>query len=294
MSSNLKAIYLAFSGFIIWVFADTCLKFVGQSSLPKYEIMTFMSLGAIITIIAATFFRNGFSRLRANKPIRFIHLGVLLLISVITLLASVKYLPLTSVYAISFLGPMVVALLAAVFLGERLTWKHYAAIVVGFGGVVVAIDPYKLMGDVGAFYGYVAAFVFLFVTSINLVLLRFYGDKESYESMAFYPRIVAGLGGLIACAVAGYEPANLMQIFYMLSAGFFAGAGWLLMSKASQIAQASVIAPYRYFQIVAGAITGYVIWGDIPTLNVIVGALIITAAGIYMTLHAKSYQPILE
>lgn len=285
--SNTRAMFFALAGFSLWTFSDASLKFLTQTSLPKYEIVMLMSVSAIATMFVITLMRGKLRMLRSQKPHRLFIIGVFLLANTFMLLVAFKYLPLTGLYAVTFMGPMLTAVLASLFMHERLTWRQKVSIVTGFVGVLTAINVTGLLTAPGEALGYVAAFLSLALNTGNMLLLRIYGKTESHESMAFYPRFIALAGGLLGCVFVHFEPVEFKNILPILTAGFFAGAGWLCVTVAGQKAPASLVAPFRYSQIVTGACLGYLVWHDVPTLNLVAGVMVIVFSGLYFTHHMR-------
>lgn len=291
--SNQRGFLFALAGFTVWALSDASLKFIGGSTLPKYEIMVFMSVGALVTMAIVTFLRGKVGNLRPQRPGRLVILGVMLTTNLVTLFVAFKHLSLVSLYSITFLGPMLVAVLAAVFLGERILKIQILAILVGFYGVIISIDPFHSINTYGDLIGYAAAFVSLLLNTVNMLLLRVYGKDEHHESMAFYPRLVMFATGLLACVYWRCAPFDWEQLIVMLAAGVFAGIGWMFMNVACQRSPASIVAPYRYTQIVTGALLGYVIWRDVPTWHVIAGSAIIIASGLISAHHARRAEAVI-
>src|SRR6202012_5254286 len=101
--------------------------------------------------------------------------------------------------------PMIIAILAALFLGEKFSWKHGLAIAIGFAGVVVAVNPTQLFSPGGHWRGYSYVFFASLLTSVMMVILRILGPRENREATAFYPRVVIFIGTLITGAVMGFH-----------------------------------------------------------------------------------------
>ena len=203
------------------------------------------------------------------------------------LLLALQHLTLIVCYIIIFTGPMITALFASIFLRERISWINGLMIIIGFGGIVVALDPSQLMAGHGDWVGYCAAFASVIFYTAYVLLLRFHGENETPEALVLYPRLLVGIVGLAACLIWHYEPITAPQLGYGLIAGFFSSIGWLFVTVASQQAPASTIAPYRYTQIIMGALAGYFIWHDVPGWNLAIGAVIIILSGLYIANHTR-------
>ena len=209
-------------------------------------------------------------------------------------LVALKRLSLATNYVIIFTGPMMIAILAALFLRERIGWAKILMIVVGFGGVIVALDPSRVLAGQGDWIGYGASFAAIIFYTVYMLLLRSYGDAENAEATVLYPRLLNGAFCLLAVFYWGYKDVAFENLALVLFGGVCAAIGWLFVAVASQQAPASIIAPYRYSQIITGAIAGYLIWHDKPTVHLVIGAIIIILSGLYIAQHTHRGAETLE
>ncbi len=141
--SHLGAIGLALAGFTFWVFTDTSIKLAGRSALPVYEISMSMGLVSVMVLLLRAVLTRKLGMLRPRNIKAHAVRSCLDLGNNLCVVVALRHLPLTLFYILVFLAPMVTALLSAVFLRERLSWQKIAAVVLGFAGVVVAVDPFS-------------------------------------------------------------------------------------------------------------------------------------------------------
>ncbi len=282
--SHLRAIAYAFMAYSLWVLADSLTKLAGQAHVPFWQIIEFMSLSSAITIIIITAYRK---QLRNLVPKRY---GLETLRSCITLLLAVTYvvvfthLPLTNVYVVIFFAPMLIALFAAQLMHEHVSRRLALAIMAGFIGVVIAINPMTLDLHGGALVGYIALPVCLILYVVQMLMMRFISRTEHSESMACFPQLFRVVVLLPFC-LWKFTPLTMIEWAWLIGLGVLSAVGWLLISAAIKHAPAAVVTPLQYTQIVSGAIMGYLIWDDVPTWHMVVGAAIIVASGIYMAQH---------
>ena len=119
------------------------------------------------------------------------------------------------------------------------------------------------------------------------LMLRFLSNHESRESTALYPRVGGVTLGLIAILTLGFQPLTTAGLIYSIGTGSIGGLGWMCMAEAYRRATASTVAPFHYSQIVTGALAGYLIWHDQPTLRLLIGAAIIVSSGVYIATHTR-------
>ena len=232
--------------------------------------------------------------MRPRKPKLCLLLGVLQLANMVFFLIALGRLSLVTTYIIVFIGPTMTAILASLFLNERIGWVKALMIVAGFFGVVVALDPLKTLVVHSDWLGYFGAFASMVFYTIYMLLLRFHGESEHPEAAVLYPRLIVGILCFLSILLWPFEPVSLINLCEALLAGASAGIGWMFVTVASQKAPAATIAPYRYSQIISGGIAGYVLWHDTPNANLIIGGLIIILSGFYIATHTQRGVEILE
>jgi S-adenosylmethionine uptake transporter len=186
-------------------------------------------------------------------------------------------LPLAQAYAVFFLMPLMIALLAVPMLGERLDAARGLAILVGFAGVVVALDPERAAPGPG----HLAALAAAGLGAMNYVILRRTGAVESPGVLLLYP------AGVQLAAVALAMPAlwvpmtgQAWLLTSLMGAQVFLGG--LLIIAAYRLAPAIVVAPMQYSQILWAAVLGAVVFGEAMTTRTIAGISIIIAAGLFI------------
>ena len=292
-SSSVRAIGCALLGFLLWTMGDTCIKLAGVEHGVTAGIMIISSLSGMTTIFILTALRGNLRYLRPQHGGGLVVLAALFFLAYVFALLTLPFLPMVDFYAVIFLAPILIASLAALFLHEKLTVRHMLAILAGFVGVLVAIDPTRLSGT-GDWYRYAAAMGLMLCITLQMLTMRLIGKRESRECMAFYPRLGPCLGGLAILAVTDAAPLPLNVILYSLAMGGVGGLGWMLVAQAYKLAPASTVAPFQYSQIVTGAIIGYLIWGDVPSWHLVAGAAIIIASGVYILRHTQAKSPVTD
>lgn len=291
---HLRAIFYALAGFTCWVMSDTFVKLAAETGAPKYEIMALAGPSGMAMIFIVTFLRNKTKKLRPARPGKLATLAILGLGSYVCLLIALPRLPLANFYAVIFIIPILVAVMATLFLHEKSTWQKNLAIACGFAGVLIAVGPVAISNEGGGWMGYGAACIAAFGIALQLLLLRVLRTQETRECIAFYPRFGALFGGLVGIAIWGFSPIPAQALVCSLASGCVGSLGWLLMAHAYKLAPAATVAPFQYSEIVTGAAIGYVIWHDVPTLHLLVGAVIIIGCGFYIITHSRKSAALLK
>jgi len=213
--------------------------------------------------------------------------GVLLAAAALFFFISVKYMPLADVFAIYFVEPFILTCLSALILRERVDWRRWLAIAVGFAGAMIVIQPSFAAFGATALLPVACATVFAFYLLLN----RAVGTADSPLTM----QTIAGVGGTLfmvgviaigdGMGVADFEPSlpqTALGWVLVVILGALSGYGHLLVVKAFQAAPVSLLAPFAYFEIVTATALGYLIFGDFPSLSKWLGIAIIVVSGLFM------------
>lgn len=285
--SNLRGIALALTGFTFWVFADTSIKLVGNSPLPAYEIIAFLGIFVALAVAAYAGARRN---LRILKPHNATHQAVRSALDLgnnICVVVALRHLSLPLFYILVFMAPLVITALAAVFLREKIGIRKAAAVLVGFAGVLIAVNPFssKTQGD---WVGYAACMVCVACFSVNMVWSRVLTRTESAESLTFVSGLamtVAGFGAMLWHA----EPIADRWLAALLAMGIFCAVGSVCFFVALKHTTASNVSQYHYTQLLTGSVVSYLVWRQLPTAAMWLGGALIVAAGLYIAvLGAKN------
>jgi drug/metabolite transporter (DMT)-like permease len=191
---------------------------------------------------------------------------------------ALQYLQLTVTSSIFFTVPILIALFAAPMLGEKLDRGRWAAVVLGFAGVLVIIRP----GSAAFHPAMIAAMVNAVLYALFNLMTRRLAAYDSPETIQFLPALGATLV-LAPFAIAYWQsPAGWLEWGVLCLLGVCGGLGHYLLALAHRYAPATVLAPFLYQQVVYMALFGYLVFGDVPGVPVWIGAAIVIASGLYL------------
>ncbi len=278
--SEFESIGLALIGFTCWVLTDTTIKIIGRSPLPAYEILAFLGLSISASLFVFAAARRELKRLLPRQPKRQAVRSCLDLGNNICVVIALRHLPLTLFYILVFTAPMVIALLAAVFLKERLELRKAAAIVLGFAGVVIAVNPFGTTRP-GDWIGYAACAVCVACFSVNMVWSRTLTQTETAESLTLFSGVMMILAGGL-CMLFRAEPLTVHLLWALVAVGLFCTTGSICFFVALKHTSAANVSQYHYTQLVTGAIVAWLLWREVPTVWMVMGATLIAASGLYI------------
>lgn len=213
--------------------------------------------------VLALFISNPFkdpALMKTGRPFMQVGRSSLLLLSTILNLIALRYLQLDEVLAILFATPFTVALLSVPLLGEKVGWRRWSAITVGFFGVLVITRPGFGGMHPAALLSGVGVVCYAFYVIATRVLSR----TDSSETTQFYTNMV---GAVIMTAVLPFvwsKPDSMVIGGLMVLIGLLGGTGHYLLILAHRLAPASALAPFIYTQMIWTTALGFIVFGDIP------------------------------
>ncbi|MCP4315576.1 MAG: DMT family transporter [Hyphomicrobiales bacterium] len=252
----------------------------GTSSLFRFALQTVFTLPLILIVL-------GPAGLRPNYWGANLLRGLLLGWASGLFLISVKYVPIADAIAVFFVEPFILAALSAVFLREKVRWPRWLAIVVGFLGAMLVIQPNF------AEFGFVSLLPLATATlfAVYLLLNRIYSAHDNVLVMQY----AAGIGGTLAIAVvmplgtlvqlddiSWSTPTTGLSVALLAFLGLISAFGHLIVVAAMRLAPASLLAPFQYFEIVTAAVVGYLVFGNFPTPSKWLGIAIIISSGLFI------------
>ena len=192
-------------------------------------------------------------------------------------ITGLGFLPLADNIALTLAGPLFITALASPLLGERVGWRRWMAVGVGFAGIVLMFRPIGEAMRWAALLPVGAALAGAF----RDIVTRRISTTESSISMLFHSTLFITLAGL-STGLFGWRPLTVADVGLMALSGFFLGGAQYLMIEAFRYAEAAVVAPFRYSQMVWGVLLGFVVFGDLPDRWLISGAALVISSGLYI------------
>ncbi len=251
------------------------------------EIIFYRGFFAFLPLLPLIVWHGGVGSLRLQQPKGVWWRGVIALVTSVFVALSFINLPLAEAAALIFTSPIFLTALSPWLLGEKVGWQRWSAVLFGFGGVVVMIQPGSVVFTIWAFVPLIAALC----SASRDILTRRLGVIDSATTVMFYTSVVALIGGAVTMPWSGPAP-NLEQWALIGLSGIFVTLAHLLIVMALQFAEGPTVAPLKYVSLVWSAILGYLIWGDVPGLWKVVGALMVVAAGLFILYRETRMQKV--
>ncbi len=285
----MRGIVLKVLSVCCFVVMATMLKATG--TIPAGELVFFRCFFAILPVLAWLLWRRQLRvALHTRNPGGHVLRAVVGVTSMGLGFFALTRLPLPESTALGYAAPLIVVMLSAVLLKERVHVFRWTAVSVGLIGVLIILWPRLTLlqgGDAlgnSEAIGAIAAFGGAFVTALAMMQVRKLTLTERTEAIVIYFFISASVISLVTLPFGWVRPTP-EQAALLIGAGFAGGIGQLLLTSCYRYADMSVIAPFEYVSLLLTLVIGLVVFADVPTLSMILGALIIVASGIAVILR---------
>ena len=283
-SNNLLGIGLMSLAMLLFVIMDALAKWLVSSEMSAIQLIAIRSwiiLPIILLVLAA---RGQIKDLTTTHPGHHMLRGCFGFFAPVAFFTSLKSLPLADATVIFFSTTFILTAASAIFLKERVGLHRWGAVLIGFIGVVIAMDP-RGGGDIQAYLLVLAAagiYAMIFVSGKHL------SRKDSVISLVFSLHL--GMGFMATLILPWvWVPVSLIELGQLGLLTVIALFAHYLFTAAFARAEVSALAPFEYTSLLWATTIGYLVWQDIPTTNVWIGAGIIIACGLYVV-HRESLR----
>ncbi len=254
-------------------------KWLG-SDIHPIQVLFVYGLVLLAATLANTFRHGGtaaVSHLRTRRPVLLVLRSLVLLGTFLAFIYGVVLLPLADALAISFTTPLLVTVLAALVLKERVALRQWLAVATGLAAVVWMVRPGTGVVSAGAAWMLLSALL----AAIDILLTRVLTRTESNTTivLCLAATFVVVLGLTMPFV---WQPMTLADIGLIVIMGLGGVGAQASFTQAYRRAPPQVLAPFDYLMLVWGVLFGFLIWREWPTLEVMEGAVVLIAVGLYL------------
>ena len=256
------------------------LKLASRDGVMAPEMLFYRAFFGLPVVLAWVLTQpGGLASLKTRRPLAHVGRSVLGIVSILCVFQTLTLLPLADATTLSFTAPIFATLLSFLILKEAVGARRWAAVAVGFIGVVIVMRPGA--GDhavpvEGIAFGLVAALLTAGVT----VTLRQLRDTEHVAAIVFWFFVGSSTVGAILLPFVGHWHSPL-TFALLVGSGLAGGLAQLYMTASLQKAPVAVVAPFDYLQIVGAIVFGWWLMSTTPTLSTLAGAALIASSGLY-------------
>jgi drug/metabolite transporter (DMT)-like permease len=285
--TTLTGMGLAATAFALLTLMDVIFKLIAVGH-PAFQILVVNGCFAMVPIFIWMMATGGIARLYTSRLPHHLVRGSVSVLSALAAIYAYSRVPLTDFYAIAFAGPLIVTILSAFWLGEKVDGPRWLAILIGFVGILIVSNPFGAHSDAdaashgSAVAGRFAAFISVFCYALSTVMVRRMRVGESNMSFSFYGYVCAVTIGGCLLLLQGGTPFSAGDIAHLALSGILAGVASMCLNTAYHRTPASLVAPFQYTQLFWGAVAGYLLWSHLPDPHLVLGAIIVAVSGFYV------------
>jgi len=270
----------------VWLMVATTLIFAAQDGLSRYlagqynvyvvVMIRYWFFAAFVIAISARKRRGLAQVIRTRQPILQTIRGALLAAEICVMVTGFTVLGLVESHAVFACYPLLVAALSGPVLGERVGWRRWTAIAVGFIGVLVILEPGVNVFAPAAIIPLVSAFMF----ALYGLLTRYVARQDSAATSFFWTGVTGAII-MTAIGIPNWQPMTQSDSLWMAILCVTGAMGHFTLIKCYEVAEASAVQPFAYLQLVFASAIGLTIFGEVMELNVMLGATIVVMAGLF-------------
>lgn len=289
--SPLKGIALKVASVAMFVGMSALVKAAGEADLG--QVMFYRSFFAMLPIVLFLGARGELLRaFHTRRPLNHVARGLIGVTATGLTFYALARLPLPEAITLNYAQPLLVVMFSAMFLGETVRGYRWSAVVIGLLGVLIISWPkLTLFGEGSGIgrsetLGVASALGAATVSAISLILVRSLVHTEKTGSIVLWFSLTATLVSLLSLPF-GWTALTPMQMLGLAGAGVFGGVAQLLMTESYRHAEISTVAPFEYTSMILAIVIGYLVFGDVPTIHMLVGGVIVVGAGLFIILRER-------
>lgn len=188
------------------------------------------------------------------------------------------YLPLADAIAIAFAGPLFVTALAPVMLGEHVGWRRWAAVLVGFAGVLLIVQPGSTAFQWFAVFPLMASLM----GGLRDIVTRKMAPTESTVAVLFVTTTCVCVSGWVSIFFTEWKPLTWHHLQYFAASGLLIGVAHYLVIESFRHGEAALVSPFKYGNVLWAALFGFLMFGDVPGVMTVAGAAVVALSGVYI------------
>ena len=270
-----RGIGLMLLAVMLFIVMDALVKLLAED-LPVQQIILFRGLGAFVALLPFVMASGGLTVLKTKRPMA--HLGRVCvgMAAMYFMFLAYKHLPLADAIAIGFAAPLFMTALSVPLLKESVGVRRWAAVIVGFLGVLVMVPPTMAI-EIGLIFALLGAALH----AGAMITIRKISATENSVSIVFYFTIGCTLFGAVWMPWI-WTPIDFATFGMLIGVGIIGGSARMAMTGALRWTPVAVLGPLEYSALVFAMAADYLIWASTPSGQTLIGAVIVMASGLYI------------
>lgn len=302
-NNNTKGIILILAAMLIFAVQDSLMKYI-YSSVALYEVYFFRTIVSFTLIIIYLKILKKPIVFKTHYPLLTFCRVILFFFGFSSFYISLTIMPLATATALFFVTPFLITIFAKFILKDQIGPRRWIAVIVGFIGVYIILNPNFDDFDYFSLSPILCAFCY----ALSMIIIKKTSKKDNVYQQMFQFYIGAMIISIIFYFFIGdgrYDtidnPAaqfifrewfsNLeFSLIYMIILGFTAAAAFLLIFSAYRIASPAVVSPFEYSILVWSTLSGWIFFNEVPKINTLIGMCLIVGGGIYIFIREKAQE----
>ena len=284
-NKNIKGVLFMLLASLFFAINDAIVKYsVNElgSELSLFNVVFIRGIFTSVLIIIIIYFYGKFDLKKLFKGKRAYIRGILEVMTAFAFLTSLTLMPMADIYTLLNTTPLMITAAGAILLKEKVGIKRWSAVVIGFIGVLIVINPNNLEFGIVFILPILAA---IFLTMRDVITKGYKDKSNSLEIILITSLLVTISFGIVSIFFPIYM--KFESIFYLFVASIFLTLAYLFSVLTVFSAPLSLTSSTRYSVIVFGIIIGYIFFYEIPSINMIIGAIIISLSGLFVIKREK-------
>ena len=285
INNNIKGLLLMFAGQLFFAINDIIVKYTVKLSNNDYSTLNIIFIRGIFTSLLIFFIILIFTKTEIKKIFsdkRTYLRGLFEALTALFFFAGLILMPVSIVYTLLMTTPLIVTLYASLFTNEKVGLRRWSAVIIGFIGVLIVINPINT--EIGiVFLLPIIAAIFL---TLRDVVTKGFVNKNNFLEITLITAMMVMVGSGIFSMFVEID-INLAYLKYIFISSLFLTLGYVCSVLTIFYAPLSLTASSRYSVIVFGIIFGFLILGEVPNKNMVYGALIISISGLFVIKRQK-------
>ena len=285
INNNIKGLLLMFAGQLFFAINDIIVKYTVKLSNNDYSTLNIIFIRGIFTSLLIFFIILIFTKTEIKKIFsdkRTYLRGLFEALTALFFFAGLILMPVSIVYTLLMTAPLIVTLYASLFTNEKVGLRRWSAVIIGFIGVLIVINPINT--EIGIIFLLpIIAAIFL---TLRDVVTKGFVNKNNFLEITLITAMMVMVGSGIFSMFVEID-INLAYLKYIFISSLFLTLGYVCSVLTIFYAPLSLTASSRYSVIVFGIIFGFLILGEVPNKNMVYGALIISISGLFVIKRQK-------
>lgn len=277
----------------VFVFVAMSAMIKAAEDVPPGELVFFRSFFALVPIAVFLLWRGEFIEgFKTARPMGHVWRGLVGMTGMALMFYGLTRLPLPEAITINYATPLFIVIFSAVFLGEKVRFYRWSAVLIGLLGVLVVLWPRLTVFGNSAestpeqAWGAVAAFTACIVAAVAMLMVRTLVRTERSSTIVIYFSLCCTVMSLLTLPFGWVWPTPTQWVL-LVSAGVAGGIAQILLTESYRHAELSIIAPFEYSSLILAIAMGFMLFGDMPTIQTLVGGLIVIFAGIFIIIRER-------